>query len=305
MKTLLNTHALADALTAFEDSLTPNEEPLAPDEDGGVNAAAACYRQPEKHAYFAVDLAAITELGSREPAQEFSQQFAASLATVLQNPDAAIQAGEIIKHDRTTTVAKITVNGIALVIKRYNRKSLLHGFTRLWRTTRARRSFDAARWLLQNGILTAMPLAFIENRSLGALNHGAYYLSLCHPGDNLLRQLQTGDINQHDFPALLAEFDRLFALLCRANAAHGDMKISNFIYQSNRLCVLDLDAMQLYKRAWQAKRAYRKDVERFRRNWVESEFEGAVEALLDNVVISKNSSIAIDSKSSTTRQGEI
>ncbi len=305
MKTLLNTHALADALTAFEDSLTPNEEPLAPDEDGGVNAAATCYRQPEKHAYFAVDLAAITELGSREPAQEFSQQFAASLATVLQNPDAAIQAGEIIKHDRTTTVAKITVNGIALVIKRYNRKSLLHGFTRLWRTTRARRSFDAARWLLQNGILTAMPLAFIENRSLGALNQGAYYLSLCHPGDNLLRQLETGDINQHDFPALLAEFDRLFALLRRANAAHGDMKISNFIYQSNRLCVLDLDAMQPYKRAWQAKRAYRKDVERFRRNWAGSEFEGAVEALLDNVVISKNSSIAIDSKSSTTRQGEI
>ena len=283
MKTLLNTHALADALTAFEDSLTPNEEPLAPDEDGGVNAAAACYRQPEKHAYFAVDLAAITELGSREPAQAFSQQFAASLANVLQNPDAAIQAGEIIKHDRTTTVAKITVNGIALVIKRYNRKSLLHGFTRLWRTTRARRSFDAARWLLQNGILTAMPLAFIENRSLGALNHGAYYLSLCHPGDNLLRQLQTGDINQHDFPALLAEFDRLFALLCRANAAHGDMKISNFIYQSNRLCVLDLDAMQPYKRAWQAKRAYRKDVERFRRNWAGSEFEGAVEAFSDDV----------------------
>ena len=267
MKTLLNPHALADALTAFEDSLIPNEKPLAPDEDGGVNAAAACYRQPEKHAYFTVDLAAITELGSREPAQAFSQQFAASLANLLQNPDAAIQAGEIIKHDRTTTVAKITVNGIALVIKRYNRKSLLHGFTRLWRTTRARRSFDAARWLLQNGILTAMPLAFIENRSLGALNHGAYYLSLCHPGDNLLRQLQTGDINQHDFPTLLAEFDRLFALLRRANAAHGDMKISNFIYQSNRLCVLDLDAMQPYKRAWQAKRAYRKDVERFRRNW--------------------------------------
>ena len=283
MKTLLNTHALADALTAFEDSLTPNEKPLAPDEDGGVNAAAACYRQSEKKAYFAVDLAAITELGSREPAQEFSQQFAASLATLLQNPDAAIQAAEIIKHDRTTTVAKITVNGIALVIKRYNRKSLLHGFTRLWRTTRARRSFDAARWLLQNGILTAMPLAFIETRSFGALNHGAYYLSLCHPGDNLLRQLQTGDINQHDFPALLAEFDRLFGLLRCANAAHGDMKISNFIYQSNRLCVLDLDAMQPYKRAWQAKRAYRKDVERFRRNWAGSEFEGAVEAFLDNV----------------------
>ena len=297
MKTLLNTHALADALTAFEDSLTPSKEPLTPDEEplapdkesptpdqhGGINAAADCYRQSEKKAYFAVDLAAITELGARAPTQAFSQQFAASLAGVLQNPDAAIQAGEIIKHDRTTTVAKITLNGIALVIKRYNRKSLLHGFTRLWRTTRARRSFDAARWLLQNGILTAMPLAFIENRSFGALNHGAYYLSLCHPGDNLLRQLQTGDINRHDFPALLAEFDRLFALLRRANAAHGDMKISNFIYQSNRLCVLDLDAMQPYKRAWQAKRAYRKDVERFRRNWAGSEFEGAVEAFLDNV----------------------
>ena len=276
MKTLVNTLALADTLTAFEDSLIP-------DEDGGFKAAAACYRQSEKKAYLAVDLAAITELGSRAPTQAFSQQFAASFAGVLQNPDAAIQAGEIIKHDRTTTVAKITVNGIALVIKRYNRKSLFHGFTRLWRTTRARRSFDAARWLLQQGILTAMPLAVIENRSFGALNHGAYYLSLCHPGDNLLRQLQTGDISQHDFPALLAEFDRLFTKLRRVSAAHGDMKISNFIYHHNRLCVLDLDAMQPYKRAWQAKRAYRKDIERFRRNWVGSEVEGAVEAFLDGV----------------------
>lgn len=276
MKTSLNTQALANALTAFEDSLIPNEE-------GGANVAAEVYRQPEKKAYLAVDLAAITELGSRARAQAFSQQFAASLASVLQNPDAAIEAGEIIKHDRTTTVATITVDGIALVIKRYNRKSLLHGFTRLWRTTRARRSFDAARWLLQNGILTAMPLAFIENRSFGVFNQGAYYLSLCHSGDNLLRQLQTGDINQHDFPALLAEFDRFFTLLRRASAAHGDTKISNFIYHHNRLCVFDLDAMQPYKRAWQAKRAFRKDVERFRRNWAGSEFEGAVEAFLDDV----------------------
>ena len=89
MKTLLNTHALADALTAFEASLTPDEEPLTPDEEplapdkesptpdqhGGINAAADCYRQSEKKAYFAVDLAAITELGARAHAQTFSQQF--------------------------------------------------------------------------------------------------------------------------------------------------------------------------------------------------------------------------------------
>jgi hypothetical protein len=54
------------------------------------------------------------------------------------------------------------------------------------------------------------------------------------------------------------------------------MKISNFIYHSNRLCVLDLDATQPYKRIWQARRAFRKDIARFERNWVGSEFEGVV-----------------------------
>ncbi len=274
MTARFDTVALSAALAAFEQSLSSGAE---------QGTGADSYRQAEKSAYFAVDLAALTELGARESEQDFSQQFAVALADVLQNPDAAIEAGETLKHDRTTTVVKIQVRGIFLVIKRYNRKSLLHGFTRLWRTTRARRSFDAARWLLQHGILTAMPLAFIENRSFGALNHGAYYLSLCHPGENLLRQLNSGDIKNHDFDALLSEFGRLFTLLRRANAAHGDMKISNFIYHSNRLCVLDLDATQPYKRAWQARRAFRKDIARFERNWIGSGFEGVVAEFLEEV----------------------
>ena len=274
MTARFDTDALSAALAAFEQSLASGAE---------QRTGADSYRQAEKGAYFAVDLAALTELGARESEQDFSQQFAVALADVLQNPDAAIEAGETLKHDRTTTVVKIQVRGIFLVIKRYNRKSLLHGFTRLWRTTRARRSFDAARWLLQHGILTAMPLAFIENRSFGALNHGAYYLSLCHPGDNLLRQLNSGAIKNHDFDALLSEFGRLFTLLRRANAAHGDMKISNFIYHSNRLCVLDLDATQPYKRIWQARRAFRKDIARFERNWAGSEFEGVVAQFLADI----------------------
>lgn len=274
MTARFDTDALSAALAAFEQSLSSGAE---------QGTGADSYRKAEKGAYFAVDLAALTELGARESEQDFSQQFAVALADVLQNPDAAIEAGETLKHDRTTTVVKIQVRGIFLVIKRYNRKSLLHGFTRLWRTTRARRSFDAARWLLQHGILTAMPLAFIENRSFGALNHGAYYLSLCHPGDNLLRQLNSGAIKNHDFDALLSEFGRLFTLLRRANAAHGDMKISNFIYHSNRLCVLDLDATQPYKRIWQARRAFRKDIARFERNWVGSEFEGVVADFFEKI----------------------
>ena len=274
MKALLDTTALTAALTAFDESLASG---------GERRPSADIYRQAEKRVYFAVDLAALTELGARAPEQDFSQRFAVAVADVLQNPDAAIEAGEILKHDRTTTVAKIQVMGISLVIKRYNRKSLLHGFTRLWRTTRARRSFDAARWLLQHGILTVLPLAFIENRFFGALNHGAYYLSLCHPGDNLLRQLNSGAIKEHDFDAILSEFGQLFSLLRRANAAHGDMKISNFIFHSNRLCVLALDATQPYKRAWQVRRAFRKDLARFERNWVGSDFDRVVAEFLEKI----------------------
>ena len=68
MKTLLNTHALADALTAFEDSLTPNEKPLAPDEDGGVNAAAACYRQSEKKVHYSLAPVALMQIRRYESA---------------------------------------------------------------------------------------------------------------------------------------------------------------------------------------------------------------------------------------------
>ena len=56
MKALLDTMALSAALTAFEESLASG---------GERGPSADIYRQAEKRVYFAVDLAALTELGAR------------------------------------------------------------------------------------------------------------------------------------------------------------------------------------------------------------------------------------------------
>ena len=242
------------------------------------------FKDARRRSFVALDLDGVALLLNRACApgalERERDTHALALARLLRDPDAAIVGGELIKHDRTTTLAAVSLGGVELVIKRYNRKSRVHGFTRLWRPTRARRSFDAARWLLRRDILTPIPLAFIERRSFGVLNHGAYLISLRHPGENLLDSLNGGALDGDDFDALIEEFRVLLKCLLRARAAHGDMKISNFIFDGERLCVLALDATRPYRVLWRARRAFRRDLTRLLRNWEGTPYFAAVEALV-------------------------
>ena len=58
----------------------------------------------------------------------------------------------------------------------------------------------------------------------------------------------------------------MFGKLAAARIAHGDMKSTNLLWVDNEIALLDLDAAAVYPAASYV-RAYRKDRDRFLRNW--------------------------------------
>lgn len=190
---------------------------------------------------------------------------AEALAPLLADPDRLLEAGHILKHGGTCTVARVELNGRSLVIKRYNLKSAGHALSRAFRPSRAWHSWVEGHRLALLGIATPAPLALIEER-LGPLRRRAWLVNALCPGPNLRDHLAPHVASGP--PAAEAEALRsLFATLHRERISHGDLKATNLLWQDGRVVLIDLDAMIQHRSDAAHARAWRKDRARLLRNW--------------------------------------
>ena len=180
------------------------------------------------------------------------------LRPVVADPDRWLASGSSLKSGNTATLAMIEHQGRRLVIKRYNIKGPVHALSRCWRPSRAWHSWLAGHRLRFLGIATPRPLALIEQR-FGPLR-GRAWLIVEHCAGASLAQRP---------PAIghLAPVRELFARLGAARLGHGDMKASNLLWEDDRICLIDLDAMRQHRDGAGFRRARRKDRKRFLRNW--------------------------------------
>jgi len=206
-------------------------------------------------------LFAVEQTGARFCAVR--REEAEVLAPLLAAPDSAISSGEVFKDGGTTTVARIVVKGRALLIKRYNLKSLRHALGRLWRPSRAWHSWREAHRLLFFDIPTPRPLALIEERC-GPLRRRAWLICEYCPGPNLLRHLSPDSAPPADEGKAIRE---LFAALCRHRISHGDLKATNLLWDGERVLLIDLDGVVQHRSAIAHARAWRRDRARLLRNW--------------------------------------
>ena len=188
---------------------------------------------------------------------------AQDLVPLLASPDAAILGGTLLKDGRTCTVAKAEIAGRAVVIKRYNLKSLGHLLTRFWRPTRAWQSWRAGHRLRFLGLATPAPLALIEER-VGPMRRRGFLVNEFCPGLNLLQLLSPDHEPDAEMAsALIVLFGTLHAL----RISHGDLKATNLLWHDGQVFVIDLDALVQHRSAQAHERAWRRDRERFLRNW--------------------------------------
>jgi tRNA A-37 threonylcarbamoyl transferase component Bud32 len=172
------------------------------------------------------------------------------------DPDSLIASGAPLKRGNSATVARCSIGGAPVVVKRYNMKSVLHRLRRSLRPSRAWHAWRNGHRLRMLGIATAAPLLLIEQR-FGPLRGRAYLI---------MQSLSGPDLTQLDPLTQCHEIVALFQGLARARLVHGDTKATNFVLHNGALSLLDLDSMRHLPGSNFA-RAHAADVERFLDNW--------------------------------------
>lgn len=145
-----------------------------------------------------------------------------------------------------------------LTIKRILRNSIEH--------TRAHRSWCYAHYLIDQGLNTPEPLAFIEERRMG-LRWRSWYISRFEESircDNYYSNSQPiTPAMENNANAIV----NMFIHLRECQLSHGDFKASNLLMPANNPSMIDLDSMKYHSNEKTAERMWRRDIFRFMDNW--------------------------------------
>ena len=186
-----------------------------------------------------------------------------ALSALMEDPDGFMTRGQLLKDGNTCTVARVDIGGRALVVKRYNLKNFRHALSRFWRPSRAWHSWLAGHRLAFYGIPTPAPLAMLEER-IGPMRGRAFLVTEFCPGESLLQHLSE---DREPDTAEAEAIRNLFAKLFRLKISHGDMKASNLLWHGHVLSMIDLDSMVQHNSHNAFINDWRRDRERFLRNW--------------------------------------
>jgi tRNA A-37 threonylcarbamoyl transferase component Bud32 len=179
--------------------------------------------------------------------------------------DAFIASGVPLKSGNTCTVSLATVEGVSVVVKRYNIKNFWHGVSRAFRQTRAAKSWANAFRLNILGISTPKPIALIEKRWWG-LRGKAYFLSeyLDAPdAHDYFAKIKNKKLQTVAIRNIVDLFYRMHLL----KLSHGDMKSSNIKILGENPSLIDLDSMRQHRCDFFALKAHVQDLQRFMQNW--------------------------------------
>lgn len=156
--------------------------------------------------------------------------------------DDFIAAGRILKDDKTTTVAIVSIHGKDRVVKRFNNQGLLHSLRHTIKGSRAGKCWANANMLLAIDVPTPRPLAFVEIRNRHLLEK-SYYISDYVAGTTLRHLLQDENISTDQKQQTLRQVESLLNKMHNRRITHGDMKHTNIILTEAGMVFTDLDAL--------------------------------------------------------------
>ncbi|MFI4954892.1 MAG: lipopolysaccharide core heptose(I) kinase RfaP [Gammaproteobacteria bacterium] len=190
------------------------------------------------------------------------------LMRVLSDPESIFTRAEatIINEGLNSTLVKFNVDGRDIIIKRYRWKQGWYGLTRLFRPSRASRSWNFAQVLLKNNIATPHPIALVEKR-WGYLRRDSYYIMEYCGGNSLgsvMRELSPESVTGQD---LFAQWQKIHQQLLELKITHGDTSHENYLVTQDGLKIIDLDTMHQHFFAWRLQRRQLRDQERFIHIW--------------------------------------
>jgi tRNA A-37 threonylcarbamoyl transferase component Bud32 len=175
-------------------------------------------------------------------------------------------AASVMKDDAAAKVAAVPFNERHLVIKQYNPKTWYKAAGRSVRKSKAKKTWENARYIRQSGIDTVAPVALIQDR-IGCLTLRSFFVCEYVAGRDARSFFSDCSKNTDEFfKAAESVGDSLTA--CHARAIFlGDTKDTNIIVGTDRVCWVDLDAVTVSRLPWTAQKKKIRDWQVFFYNW--------------------------------------
>ena len=148
-------------------------------------------------------------------------QPAVSREDILAVADNFDGVGELIFSGRNR-LRRVTVGGADVVVKRYKRFNAVRKVTRRFRPSKARRAYHNALLLIELGIKTPAPLAYVEKRNAWGALTDSYFICAYAPMQPLKSVM-------HDRRAI-ESFANFTARLHNLGIIHGDLNRSNVVF---------------------------------------------------------------------------
>ena len=190
------------------------------------------------------------------------------LNRIIDSPDASLSFPDtkILKKGNSSTVWLTSAGSHNLVIKRYNIKGIWHTLKRSVRRSRAAISWEGAHILKSHGIMTAQPIAMIEER-FGIFRRRAWFISEHLKGTDACHLFNDENLSFDERSAKAHQIAKLIRQLRDYKISHGDMKATNIFFTNTGTALIDLDSVKQYRSLIFFKRPHRRDVSRFIKNW--------------------------------------
>lgn len=180
----------------------------------------------------------------------------------VESLDTLIDAGQINKSDKTSTVSMVRFDDADIVIKRYNNKGFFYSLRNSLRPSRAKKSLQKSLILRKLGFHTPVPLGYLVERKNLLYNRSYFIMEYCEfeTLHQAFKKYTSKDARWHDIVEWLLELMENLAL---HRITHGDLKSSNVYVTEDGVGILDLDAMTIHNNplTYRIKRA--KDEKKF------------------------------------------
>jgi tRNA A-37 threonylcarbamoyl transferase component Bud32 len=176
-----------------------------------------------------------------------------------------IDGGDDIKTSHISDVFRTQWAGRDVVVKRYNHVSFVHSLRHSIKGSRARRSWRNGRRLLELGIPTPRPLAYIDEHR-GLLLWRSYLVTEYVDGRRLSELLEDRDVPHGAKRRIISQVLRIIHRLSVHGINHGDMKHTNILCLGGTVVLTDLDSVETHEWEWLHRQRQAVDMARFLRD---------------------------------------
>ena len=148
--------------------------------------------------------------------------------------------------NKRNVVEKVMIDGRPYVVKKFKRPSLINRVAYLVRKSKARRAYEYALQLLENGVSTPVPVAYFETHKCG-LYDKACFISEYAP-HKLLETVYTDDIPAEKRDEILLAFLNFLSGLHAKGIIPMDLNAGNVFYKEKdgkyEFSLIDINRMK-------------------------------------------------------------